>query len=93
MKAARRSRSRTPLDSLDWAALWEEFGAAYDDFMSRTQLVGALEVTEQNATGALPEPGFPGDDHAPDDLVAQWAHDEDGLPIIRGYKLVKEVRP
>jgi hypothetical protein len=81
-----------PLDEVDWSALWVEFGCSQDDYISRTQLEGAVSVTEQDVAGSLPALNEPSQEAVPDGLIAQWTRDADAATTLRGFYLQPEVR-
>ena len=80
------------LDEVDWSALWDEFGCPQDDCMSRTQLEGALSVTEQDVAGSLSALNEPSQEAVPDGLIAQWTNGDAVASVLRGYYLHPEVR-
>lgn len=80
--------NRTSPDEIDWSALWEEFGFDSTDatgnyVISRTQLVPAIETSEQTIAG---DPGAIIEDAVRDGpLETNHVADEYGSNHLRGY--------
>lgn len=70
----------TDTQAIDWQALWEEFGFDTPDVtggyvISETQLIGAVEASEQDITGTARE------------HINNAVESEDLLDVFGGYKL------
>jgi hypothetical protein len=80
----------TGIGELDWSALWEEFGfdtrdAAGCRYASKTQLIAAIESTDQGYSGDAMAAITTAVDDGPVHCVETTAHD--GTTTLRGYVL------